>query len=170
MTTLPTLPTISSYGSVAVMVDAVPLKDASSEWSATSINPLRNDLTSAAQTSAKCLFQFDGYNGPVAITPTATWATGFDGHWGNTEPILYPTLTRASQGVINVQMPASVPDAIGGSNLINVRAVKASVASGTAPATFICTVTSASTFTISIFNPSGTATDLVGSLILVEVF
>jgi hypothetical protein len=161
--TLPNKQTITSYGSVVTLIDAVPRKDPSSEWSAAEINPLRNDVAALTQTPVLCHFQVmgvaDGY-APV-VTGSSTWSSGIDQVYTGTNPTF---AVVASPGQWSCTMPSSVQDSFLQSRNINLHGVKAWVASGTTFAAFICTVTSSNTFTVQI-QSGGSPSNLVGSLI-----
>jgi len=167
--TLPASSSINSYGS-GVLVDAVPLVDPTSEMGAAALNPLRNDLSAMTYTAIRCLFQFTAVSsGNPAITSTATWTAGNDSNWGNAFAT-QPTMVRTGTGAITVTMPASVSDQLGNTNLVNIRAAKCSIMSGTTAGFAICAITSSSTFTIKLFNTSGSAADFASTLFLVECF
>jgi hypothetical protein len=167
--TLPLKASINNYGS-GVLIDEVALVNPESELSAKDLNNLRNDTAAMTATAPILLFQFDGYAGtPIAIASSATWISGWDSTWGNNHTYV-PVITRTSIGLLSVQLSASVPDFIGNTNLVNIRNAEACLVSGTTPGSFICNVTSASTFTIRMYNLSGTLTDNVGNLVFVKVF
>lgn len=165
--TLPNSSSINAYGS-GILVDAVPLVDPTSELGAAALNPLRNDVSAMTAVVPRLIFQFTGTAGLVSIASTATWTAGNDSVWGNA-PAVQPVLTRTGTGVITVQLPSTVQDQLLNSILVNIRNVAVSVGGTTAGHAQVV-VTSASTFTIHLFNSSGSANDLVGNLIFVQVF
>src|SRR5271166_5023980 len=117
--TLPSKSTINTYGD-GVLVDQFTVVNPQSELTATNINNLRNDCAAMTTTTPILHFQFNGYNGtPIVVVSSATWTTGWDSVWGNNN-LFKPLLTYSSTGVVNVQLAASVPDQLGGTNLVNV--------------------------------------------------
>ena len=165
--TLPLSANLSTYG--GVLIDATPMTDPESEISASSLNQLRYDAACMTRTSPRVIFQFTGSATAPALASTATWATGHDAHYGNTNPVA-PVLTRASTGVINIAFPATVTDELGTPVSLNVRMAQAQIASGSTPGFLIAIVTNSSTIQLKMFNTSGAATDLVGSVINVAVY
>jgi hypothetical protein len=162
--TLPAKATITTYGSVVSLIDAVPRKDPSSEWSANEINPLRNDVAGLTQTPCLAHFQIqgvaDGY-APV-LTGSPTWTSGIDTvYFGGSSPI-FATITETGQ--LTCTMPATVQDSFGNDLNLNLHGVFAKVCSGTTFGDFICNVTSSNTFTVLI-ESGGSPSNLVGSLI-----
>lgn len=164
--TLPSSADIESYG--GVLVDAVPLIDPESELSADSLNEVRSDVAAMTRTSPRAIFQFTGSASSPTVTSSSTWNAGHDAVWGNANAVK-PTLSRSSTGVITVTFPSSITDTLGNTVPVVLRAGRGSIASGSTPGFIIVEVTSASTLTIRMFN-STVASDLVGSLILIEVF
>jgi hypothetical protein len=165
--TLPNSSSINAYGS-GILVDAVPLVDPTSELGAAALNPLRNDVSAMTAVSPRLLFQFLGVGSNPVVSATATWTAGNDSVWGNA-PAVTPTMVRSSAGVILVTLPATVQDQLGNSILVNIRNADVHVG-GSTPGRGQVSVTSASTFTIYLFNSSNAASDLTSSLIFVKVY
>jgi len=171
--TLPNSSSINAYGS-GVLVDAVPLVDPTSEIGASALNPLRNDVSAMTATSPRLIFQYKGTSGTPAVTTSATWTAGNDSHWGNAFAV-QPVMARTSTGIYTVQLPASVSDQIGNTNLVNIRFAECHMIddAGGSPASVICTVTSSSTFRIKqYFLNAGSwqLSDFSNILFAVEVF
>ncbi len=171
--TLPNSSSINNYGS-GVLVDAVPLVDPTSEMGAASLNPLRNDVAAMTTTSPRLIFQYKGTTGTPAVATSATWTAGNDSHWGNAFAV-QPVMARTSTGIYTVQLPSTVSDQIGGTNLVNIRFAKCFMIddAGDSPASVICTVISSSTFRIKqYFLNAGVwnLSDFNNILFAVEVF
>lgn len=168
--TLPNSSSINAYGS-GVLVDAVPLVDPTSEIGAAALNPLRNDVAAMTTVSPRLIFQYQASATSPAVVSSATWTAGNDSVWGNANANL-PIITRNSTGFYTVQLPSTVSDQIGNSNLVNIRYAKCFLIddSGTVPAIVTCTVISASTFRIKQYLAAGSLSDFAGSLFVVEVF
>lgn len=167
--TLPNIASINNYGS-GVLVDAVPLVDSSSEMPASALNALRNDAASMTATAPRVIFQYTGSASNPSVQSSSTWTAGIDAVWGNS-PSYLPVMTRTGTGAYTVQLPSSVADQIGNTNLVNIRAVRGNLLSGTTAAVIICNITSSSTFTIKQFLcTTGAANDLVGVTVFIEVF
>ena len=171
--TLPNSSSINAYGS-GVLVDAVPLVDPTSELGAAALNPLRNDVAAMTVVSPRLIFQFKGSNTTPTVQSSATWTAGNDSVWGNSVAVT-PVMTRSGTGVYIVQLPASVSDQIGNTNLVNIRGATCTMMddSGGAPAGIITTVTSASTLRIKLFFLTGgawAASDFNNILFFVTVY
>jgi hypothetical protein len=168
--TLPASSSINNYGS-GVLVDAVPLVDPTSEMPAAAMNPFRNDCSAMTATAIRCLFQFKAIDsdGAASIYSSATWTAGMDSVWGNAVAV-QPTIVRSDTGIYNVTMVASVPDQIGGTNLVNVRFVEGSKITGVGGAFITCVVTSASTFNIYINDYTDTPTDFTNDVFVIKVY
>jgi hypothetical protein len=168
--TFPSKSSLNSYGD-GVLVDQFAVVNPQSELTAANLNNLRNDCAAMTTTAPILHFQFDGYSGttnPVVVS-SSTWATGWDSAWGNNN-IYVPTITWVSTGELHVQLPAQVPDQIGGTNLVNIRYARATICSKDTAGVLSCYVMSSSTFGITLFGLNNALYDFPGSLIVVEVF
>ena len=166
--TLPRLPLATNYASLPLQ-DALVEVNPQQEINAKQMTTIVNDLTACGITAPRLIFQFTGSSTLPVITPSITWPTGWDSMWGN-NILNRPVLTRVSTGVINIQVPALVPDFVGNTNLTNVRCAKCSTVGGNTFLNYMIGITSSSTFTVQICNLAGTLVDGIGSLILIEVF
>lgn len=168
--TLPNSSSINAYGS-GVLVDAVPLVDPTSEMGAAALNPLRNDVAAMTTTAPRCIFQFTGgIQSDNHPTSSATWVSGCDTVWGNAAPV-QPSITWVSTGTYSIQLPSTVSDQIGNSNLVNVRFAIVQLANlFSFPGVFIVQINSASTFTIKCYKLDGSLNDFESFLLSVVVF
>lgn len=166
---LPRQASILNYGGVPVLVDELPLVNPESELSADNLNQLRNDTAAMTATVPIMICQFMGSATLPTITITPTWSPGWSSVWGNVFTY-QPIFTRVSQGLINIQLSALVPDFIGGSNLVNMRKICIAANSIGQAFTFATSVTSASTGQIQIMNATGTPVDASGFLFTMEIF
>lgn len=164
---LPNKASLNDYG--GILSDAVPVEDSTIEISADSLNACRNDVAAMTNTVPILIFQYAGASTNPVITSSSTWTAGVDSVWGNA-PANNPTFVRNSAGVYTVTLPTSVNDSLGNSILVNIRAVSGTIISNPTPGHILCQVTSSTTFTIKQFTASGSANDLVGSLIFIQVY
>jgi hypothetical protein len=163
---LPVSSDISTYG--APYTDAIPAQDPTSELAASPANQMFADVAAMTRTSPRLILQFTGSATAPALSATTTWATGWDSLWGNASGY-NPTLTRNSTGNITLQIPSSITDSLGNTQLPNLRTGKGCVCGSTAGSVQVL-VTSASTATVYLFNAAGSPNDLAGTLCLVELF
>ena len=163
---LPNSSDISTYG--GILADAVPLIDPNSEISAASLNVLRTDAAAMTRVARRCIFQFTGSATLPTIASTSVWSAGNDAVYGNANAYV-PVVARTALGVVTVQLPASIIDALGNTILLNIRTGDARINAST-PGFVNVVVTSSSTATLYLFNASGAASDLAGLLMSVELY
>lgn len=169
MTSYPQKPGITNYGAVTKLVDAFPVKDPSSELSATFINPIRNDLTAVCQVAPIARMQIAGTTGIPVITGSTTWSTGQQYGWFSGTAVAF---TRNSTGNITCTLPTTVQDFAGNLGIpVNVTDVAVRVF-GFASSSAV-TINSSNQFTFQLYtlvSGSYVTTDYVGALITLTVY
>ena len=165
--TLPNVQSISSYG--GPFQDALPQQDPTTEVASSSFNQLINDASAATATQPRAIFQFTGSATTPALASTSTWSSGFSSVFGSASAVL-PVFVRNSIGNITITFPATVPDQLGNTNTLNLRAGRANLTSGsTASPSFIVSVVSSNQINV-LMQAAGSLSDFAGSTIFVECF
>jgi hypothetical protein len=165
--TLPNKSDISTYG--GILGDKYPITDPSTEISAVSLNKLRSDCAQMTRVINVAELQFTGSAGVPTLTSSSVWAVGFDSVWGN-QVSFRPSFTHPGSGHYLLTFPSTITDPLGNAVLVSLRAGRGAIASSSVPGFVNVVISSATTADVYTFTSAGSANDLVGSVILVEVW
>lgn len=160
--TFPDDDTIDTYG--GALVDAQPVEDPTTDRPANGMNAGLASAAAMTRTAPRAWVRFvtDG------TTPTLAVSNNGNAAWGN-DPGVRATPTRIGAGHFRLTWPATITDALGASHTINIRSAKVTVEGST-----LCFAQpsgmSANVVDIFTWNAAGTANDIVGTTLRVDVW
>ena len=156
--TFPDVDTIDNYG--GALVNVAPVEDPTTDRDAGAMNSALESVAQMTHTAARAWCRV-----VLGTSAALAAANGNDAGWGTTTP---PVPAHSTTGVYTITWPATVTDALGNQHSLNLRTASASIEG----ATFgfaQANVTSANVVTVNTANAAGSANDLSGVTILVEV-
>ena len=156
--TLPSQDSYDIYG--GSKTDYTAIVDPTCDRSAAEINTAFASAAMATRTSIRAYCQILGH----ATTPTIV---SHNAQWGNSLAVI-PVIVRSATGVYSLTFPATVLDALGNTQSINLSSGQISI-TNTTPGFATVTKVNANTFTVSLFSAAGTASDLTSSPVNVWV-
>ena len=159
--TFPDIDTIDSYG--GVLNDAEPVTDPTTDRSAVGMN---TGLASTAAMTATAMIAWCRFVGN-ASTPTLAASNGSGAAWGN-DPGVRPTISHIGTGHYRATWPVTVTDVLGTTHTLNLKRGLANVEGSTLSWALVGSQV-ANTIDIFTFNAAGSANDLAGQTIHLQV-
>jgi hypothetical protein len=103
----------------------------------------------------------------TGTSPTLTSTNSNDAAWGS-DPSVRPTPAHAGTGIYTLTWPATITDVLGGTQTVNIRRAKA-FTEGSSLRHVRWDVTAANVVTLYTFDSAGSAGDISGTVIQVEI-
>jgi hypothetical protein len=161
MAGLPGIDTIATYG--GALVDEAPVRDATTDESAASINLVKMNVAGATHTQDRAWVRFVGH----ATTPADPTSNVHDAVWGDSVSVK-PSPAKGGTGIYDITWPATVTDELGATHSVNLRTARCSI-EGSALYFATATVTAPNVVRVRIFNTSFAANDAAGVTFLLTV-
>lgn len=159
--TLPRIASLSSYGGAKTNLS--PVEDYSTDEDASDRNNYVADVAGMTHTACRAWRSFVTGASAASEPPS----NAHDSNWGNAPGVLSSAVRSAvTAGQYVVTWPATVTDELGNVSTLNIRRAWASIEGGI-PGLVTVQVSGANSVTVNLFNPSGTANDLAGSIVTV---
>lgn len=151
--TVPAIDDFATYG--GIKIDYSPVEDPDTDLSADQGNQARASTAGMTRTAARIIINFTTSGGVATVT-------AWDAVYGN--PFLYlPEIQQGIPGQWVVVLPASIQDALGTTQLLNIRWAHGQVESQTNRWTVQCKRNTSNVLYVSIFNSAGTLADPDGA-------
>jgi hypothetical protein len=159
--TLPDTDSFATYG--GSLQNYAPVEDPTTDRDALAANQAYASIAAATHTVARAWARFV----TSATTPSLATTNGNDANWGNSLGV-QPTPARVSTGVFTLTWPSTIVDENGGTHTVNLRRAFAQP-EGATLYNAQALVTAPNIVTVYTFTAAGSANDIAGVTVHVEV-